>query len=229
MRRNSTIVREFLERISGRVLEDYRSLIAEMIKGHAGVYALYKGDRLYYVGLANNLMARVNHHLKDRHKGRWDRFSVYLTVENDHIRPLEALILRIVNPEGNRVRGRLAGARDLVRPLGRLISEYQKDQRAALFGAKAVRRRRRRKTLEAKGTTPLKGLLERRQVLKGWYKGREYRASLRRSGQIQFNGDLYDSPTGAAKKIFRRSVNGWKFWHYRSANREWVPLAELKR
>lgn len=126
MSTKDTIVKEFLEQMSWRVLQDYRPLIGDRIKGHGGVYALYKSERLYYVGLASNLMARVNNHLKDRHKGKWDRFSVYLTVDNDHIRPLEALLLRIINPEGNKVRGRLTGARNLSSPLHRAIIEHQK-------------------------------------------------------------------------------------------------------
>src|SRR5690348_392910 len=106
----NAIVRGHMERVSWRVLEKYRDIVVEFIKGHAGVYALYKGEKLYYVGLARNLMNRVKHHLKDRHKGKWDRFSVYITVEDEHIRPLEALTLRIVNPLGNKVKGGLRGA-----------------------------------------------------------------------------------------------------------------------
>lgn len=47
-------------------------------------------------------MTRVNHHLKDWHKGKWDRFSVYLTNDDEHIKPLESLMLRIINPKGNK-------------------------------------------------------------------------------------------------------------------------------
>jgi hypothetical protein len=72
------------------------------------------------------------------------------------------------------------------------------------------------------------GLLPKRLPLRGWYKGKEYRASLRKDGQIQYDGQLFDSPTGAAKKVVGRVVNGWTFWHYKSAPREWAPLAGLK-
>lgn len=67
------LVNEYLERVGGDVLESehFRSIVARMIKGHAGVYALYKDERLYYVGLATNLMARVKHHLRDRHARKW--------------------------------------------------------------------------------------------------------------------------------------------------------------
>ena len=173
-------------------------------------------------------MSRVNQHLKDKHRRKWDRFSVYLTLDSDHIRPLESLLIRIATPVGNSVRGGLAGARDLQRPLRKGIKEYQKDANATLFGEAAVRRRRRTKIKGQRGTLALSGLMDRRQSLRGWYNGREYRASLHRNGQIQFDGRLYDSPTGAAKAVVGRATGGWTFWHYRSA-REWVPLAQLKR
>jgi hypothetical protein len=48
----NAIVRGYMERVSWRVLEQYRDIVVEFIRGHAGVYALYKGETLYYVGLA---------------------------------------------------------------------------------------------------------------------------------------------------------------------------------
>ncbi len=191
--------------------------------------ALYKGDRLYYVGLASNMIGRVKQHLKDRHEKKWDRFSVYLTVSSDHIRPLEALVLRIVNLNGNRVRGKLRGAKDLFRSLNREMSETDKDRRAMLLGERALRGRRRRKTQAVKGSRPLAGLMSRRVQLKATYKGKVYRASLRRDGQIQYAGKCYDSPTAAAKAVVRRGVYGWGFWHYRLGRNEWVLLRQLKR
>lgn len=53
----TALVREYLERVGGDALGGalYRSILDAMIRDHAGVYALYKDDRLYYVGLATNL------------------------------------------------------------------------------------------------------------------------------------------------------------------------------
>lgn len=108
-KQRNTIVGEYLERVSWQVLDSHRRVLREMIHGYAGVHALYKGEKPYYVGLASNLMNQVNHHLRDRHRRKWDRFSVCLT-DDDHIRPLEALLLRIVDPPGNRVKGHLPRA-----------------------------------------------------------------------------------------------------------------------
>jgi len=199
-----------------------------MIRGHAGVYALYKGEKLYYVGLATNLMGRVNHHLKDRHEGKWDRFSVYLTNENALIRPLEALMLRVVNPPGNRVKGRLAGAHDLATSLKRKMEERARDEAAALLGGRFVLHRRRSKARGVKGSVVLAGLVEKRLVLRAKYKGQTYRAALRRDGRISYKGKLYSSPTSVARVILNSAANGWNVWHFRNPKGEWVRLAELK-
>jgi hypothetical protein len=217
-----------LERVSWRVLDTYRPVIRRLIRGHAGVYALYKGEKLYYVGLASNLMGRVNHHLKDRHTGKWERFSVYLTTDDDHIRPLEALVLRVVDPSGNRVKGRLRGAQDLARTLKRSIEERARDEAATLLGGRFVSHRRKSKARGAKGTLILAGLVEKRLVLRASHKGKRYRASLRRNGQISYKGKLFSSPSSVAKVILGRAANGWHFWHYRNPKGKWVRLSELK-
>ena len=227
--RSNGFVSGYFERVSWKVLDKHRPIVKLMIRGHAGVYALYKGEKLYYVGLANNLMGRVNHHLRDRHKGKWDRFSVYLTTDDAHMRPLEALMLRVINPVGNKVKGKLIGAQDMVRLLKRKMDEYQRDETASLLGGRFVTHRRRSKTRAAKGSLVLARLVEKPMRLLAWYKGSEYKASLRRDGHISYKGKLYDSPTSVAKVILKRAANGWHFWHYRDPRGEWVRLAELRR
>jgi len=225
-----SLVSEYLERVGGDVLESehFRSILVGMIRGHAGVYSLYKNDRLYYVGLATNLMNRVKHHLKDRHAGKWNSFSVYLTTAGGHIKPIESLLLRIIDPKGNRVKGRLPGAYDLKRDLNRKVSEHQADERARLLGGAFAKNRRRKKTASTKGTLVLAGSVERRLVLKAEYKGERYLATLRKDGHIFYQGTLYDSPTAAAKAVVGRAANGWHFWKYKTAN-GWVQLSELRR
>lgn len=224
------LVSEYLERVGGDVLESdhFRSILVGMIRGHAGVYSLYKNDRLYYVGLATNLMNRVKHHLKDRHAGKWDSFSVYLTTAGGHIKPIESLLLRIIDPKGNRVKGRLPGAHDLKRDLNRMVAEHQADERARLLGGAFAKNRRRKKAASAKGTLVLAGSVERRLVLKAEYKGERYLATLRKDGHIFYRGTLYESPTAAAKAVVGRAANGWLFWKYKTAN-GWVDLGELRR
>jgi hypothetical protein len=224
------LVREYLEKVSGSLLEDqYRPAISAMIRGHAGVYALYKGDRLYYVGLATNLMGRVKHHLKDRHTKRWDKFSVYLTNDGNLVKPLESLLLRIADPPGNRVKGRLPGAVDKKYALDSAMAQADSNRRASLLGGHVVRNRVRRMTAKSTGTLVLAGLVNKRIYLRGEYKGKQYRATLRKDGYIAYAGVKYTSPGAAAKVIFKRAVNGWRFWHYRANKKGWVPLSDLRK
>jgi len=228
MARRERIVRAYLERVSWRVLDKWREILAVQIKGQAGIYALYKGDKLYYVGLARSLMGRVNHHLKDRHKGKWERFSVYLTVNDEHVRSLEALLLRIVDLSGNRVKGRLGNAQDLARQLRREAHERARDEAAVLLGGRYIRHRRRQRIKTAEGVEGLRGLVERRLPLRAKYKGKLFRAALRRDGRISLKGQVYDSPSNAATAAIGRGANGWHFWRFRDEKRQWVKLLKLK-
>jgi len=133
----------YLERISSKVFSDFpQELTSLVIKKH-GVYALYKGDRLYYVGLATNLRNRIKNHLKDKHAGKWDKFSLYLVRKVDHIKELESLILRIADPKGNAMRGRLKNADNLKNELQAKIKRSQLAQLSALLGGKKSRKKKK--------------------------------------------------------------------------------------
>ena len=220
---------EHMENVSWRVLQDYPQVAQDLIRGRNGIYALYRRDKLYYVGLATSLMGRVKHHLRDRHNGKWDRFSVYLTANDDHIRELEALVVRIAAPPSNRQTGRLRGAHDLRRQLNARIRNQDDDRRALLLGGDVARARRRRKGRRGKGTQVLAGLVERPTNLRANYKGKTFRARLRRDGWIRYKGRLYDNPAAAAKAAAGKPKNGWSFWRVRVARGAWDRLRSLKR
>src|SRR3989338_9700904 len=106
-RRNQpNLVCQYLENISRKALEKYQDIVRKYVRGRHGVYALYRKNKLYYVGLASNLRSRLRHHLQDRHAQAWDSFSVYLTIGDQHLRELEALVLRIIDRKGNRKLGK---------------------------------------------------------------------------------------------------------------------------
>lgn len=191
-KRSEDLLLGFLEQVSWRVLDEYRDIVRALIRRKSGVYALYKQEKLYYVGLASNLMGRVNGHLKDRHRGAWDRFSVYLTSNDSHIKPLESLLLRIARPSGNRVSGGFGRPINLYRALHRAMSEADADRRARILGGHVARRLRRRRTRDARGSLVLAGLVDRRMPLRGRWKRRRFRATLRRDGYISSNGRKYD-------------------------------------
>lgn len=218
------LVTSHLENISADVFERYAPVITRFVDRRNGIYALYSGSEIYYVGLARNLRSRLRDHLRDRHTGLWDRFSVYLTRNDRFLKEMEALFLRISLPEGNRVKGRLPGSTDLLRDLQRNIQETQRLELHGLLGKKP--RPSMANGSKAKEEDPFRN---RTVFLRGAYKGREYRATWRRDGTVRFNGKLYTSLSAAATAITKRSTNGWDFWRARNAEGEWVKLSTMDR
>ena len=226
--RGADLLTGYLEGISWRVFEYYPAVLKRLIHRKGGVYALYKGPKLFYVGLASNLMWRLKAHLKDRLASKWDRFSVYLAREDQHIKQLETLLLRISKPPGNRVKGKFQQSANLYRELNSAMSAADADQRATMIGGHVERNRRRRKMRDEKGIAALSGLVDRRIPLRARNNGKLYRATLRRDGVIAYQGKRYLSPSAAGIAALGRGVNGWSFWRFRNAAGEWVRLREMR-
>jgi len=228
-KRGSRLLIEFMEGISWRVMEEYPDVVKKMIQGRGGLYALYRRDKLYYVGLASNLMGRLKSHLRDRHTGVWDRFNVYLTTTDDHMKELESLLLRIVMPRGNRFSGRLAGAEDLKNELNRQMSSRDADKRARLLGGHVAQRRSRNKASRARGSLTLAGLYDRPRLLRAPWRGQVFRATLRRDGYITFRKKRYSSPSKAGAVAIGHGVDGWHFWKFRAPDGKWEKLDALRK
>ena len=208
-------------------MEQYPDVVQVLIRRRAGIYVLYKRDKLYYVGLAKNLMGRLKGHLRDRHRGSWDRFSVYLTVLDEHMKELESLVLRITKPAGNKAGGKFVASRNLRQDLYRAMREADADRIGRLLGGKVAQQRRRAKTRGLLGSMPLAGVVDRSIVLIANYKGKKHRATLRRDGRIRVKGVLYDGPKQAASAIVGRNISGWNFWKYKDGG-AWVPLSTMR-
>lgn len=229
MARRKQLVTEHLESVSWSVFEQYPNVVRKIIRGRSGIYALFKRDRLYYVGLASNLMSRLKQHLRDRHHGSWDRFSVYLTSDDRHMKELESLLIRISVPTGNRQGGSFTRAKNRKLELNNLMRDVDADKRARLLGGQFRRQRQRRKSERTRGSATLAGLQDRSRTLRAEYKGWVYTATLRRDGKIRYDGELFGTPSAAAKNATERAMNGWVFWKYRDPKKGWVPLSHLRR
>lgn len=229
MKRNPQLVCQHLENISRDALDKYQAIIREYVRGRQGIYVLYRRGKLYYVGLATNLRNRLKHHLRDRHAGSWDRFSVYITIGDHHLRELESLMLRTVQPAGNKQKGKFAKSEDL-----RL--RFRRDMRQSLdaeFNGMFEEPRpirRKPKAPKVDGRTPvLAKLVTAAFPIRAIYKGKIVRATVRRDGTIRFAGKIYNSPSLAAAAACKRvSCNGWDFWTYQRAPGDWVPLDALR-
>jgi hypothetical protein len=229
MRQQTHFVYEHLENISREALEKYQSVIRRYVRRRQGVYALYRRGKLYYVGLASNLRSRLKNHLRDRHGKSWDRFSVYLTVSDAHLRELEALILRIVPTKGNKQKGKLPQSEDMRRKFAREVRELQRRDLRALIGRLVKPEDEAPDALDGRKPT-LATYTKVALKLRARFKAKLIHARVRRDGRIRFAGKLYDSPSVAgASACSRRTCNGWTFWEYERSRGNWVSLNELRR
>lgn len=230
-RRKKHLVVQHAEMMGAQLFDSYQSVLREFLKGQHGVYALYKGSRLYYVGLTTNLRRRLDRHRKDRHEGKWDKFSLFITDSADYLRELEALVLRIASPKGNRATTKLPGSSDLRGMLRRAVIDEQRKERDVFFGEpphrKGAKKKKKRRRSRRGVELPAAGLVERSTKVVMTYKGYEYFGKLLKNGKISYGRQLYDSPSGAAVAIRKRTTNGWDWWKIR-VDGEWVPLKELR-
>ena len=209
------LVTQYLENISSEAFEKRADIIRKFVRGRVGIYALYQRGKLYYSGLASDLRNRLRTHSRDRHKGVWDTFSVYLTIGDKHLRELESLILRVVQPPGNRQLGKFSGAQNLKRQFGQAIARQQRVERHRILGTESVE--------EEMKHGPTRG-----RRIRARYKGKFLKARLRPDKRVRFKGKLYGSPSAAASAIRKNPTNGWSFWHYERGPGDWVPIHQLR-
>ncbi|MDA8083172.1 MAG: hypothetical protein M0024_05895 [Nitrospiraceae bacterium] len=228
------LVSEHLENISRDVLETHQDIIRAYIKGRHGIYALFRKGRLYYVGLASDLRNRLKTHLRDHLASTWDRFSIYLTVSNEHLRDLEALVLKIAPPAGNSKPGTFAASQNIIRAFERDIKNKQDLERDHLVGRNrptpTQAKKSKTKSRKTRDDKPVlakyvKGPLKLRMT----YKGKLYKATVRRDGAIAYKGMIYNSPSHAAAAIKGHAANGWVNWKFQETPGDWVLLDTLRK
>lgn len=100
------LVKGFLEKKDRQGFELLLPRYREVIKDSSGIYALYKDKGLYYVGIAKNLLNRVDGHTKDKHKNKWNKVSFFVIDRHRYSKDIETVILRIAGPKGNSTRGK---------------------------------------------------------------------------------------------------------------------------
>lgn len=230
--RTRPLVVERLEMVSKALFKQYYPLITQLIGSSHGIYALYDTTDLYYVGKSTDLRNRVRAHLRDRHLASWTHFSLFLVRNAEHLSDIESLLVRIANPNGNRVHPRGTGNSALRHKLQALIRERQRDELSELFGQSVSRGSRMvsagRKAAHRRDS--IAGLVDRRTELFRTYKGKEFRAYLLPNGAISLGGKRYDSPSAAGKAATGRSTcNGWMFWYIRNSDGDWTLLSDYSK
>lgn len=101
-----SLVKGYLEKKDRKGFELLLPRYKEVIGDSSGIYALYRGKKLYYVGIAQNLLGRVDWHTHDKHRNRWDKVSFFVIDKHRYCKDIETVILRIIEPRGNGTRGK---------------------------------------------------------------------------------------------------------------------------
>jgi hypothetical protein len=226
----SQLVSQHLENISRDALEKHQATIKDYVKGKHGIYALFRKGRLNYVGLASDLRNRLKTHLHDRHAATWDRFSIYLTVNNEHLRDLEALVLKIATPEGNRKPGTFESSQNIMSAFKQDIKNKHQLEMDHLLGRKRPAPARPKKNVSKASHGPvLAAYMKKPLKLRMTYKGKLYKATVKKDGTIAYKGTIYNSPSGAAMAIKGHATDGWLNWKYQQSPGEWVLLDTLRK
>jgi len=178
-------------------------------------------------------------HLKDRHSQSWDKFSVFLTIDDKHLREMEALVIRIAKPTENWITTKFKKAENLRNQFRKDIMLFQRRELDELFGIyeeKKLLRKSRKRTIKriSKGkTSALAPYITQKQkwfMIYANYKGRNYKAFVTRDGLINYKTKLFNSPSSAAKEITKGSTDGWRFWRYKDPKTgELVLLDNLRK
>lgn len=121
------LIKGMSRRLPSEILESqiFSRRLREIMRGYAGIYALYRGGRLYYVGLTTNLLGRIKWHLRDRHAGKWGHFIIFRIHKVRYLKDVETLIHNLVDTQGNRVKGKVPRDADLNRILREVLVEHE--------------------------------------------------------------------------------------------------------
>ena len=239
MKNRTTLLTEKLEGIGRDIFrKSYRKILKKHIGNKPGIYALYKKEKLYYVGKAQELVSRIPHHLKNKHAKCWDRFSVYIAKNKKYVPDLEAVVIAIAGPKGNKQNPLKKATK-----LKNLIQKDMDKQTQEIIGStkrgKQAQAKRKSKTKITKASKSqslrsqnrksfsLVNLFGIDKPLKATHKKQEYRAMLLTSGKVLYKGKEYNSLGGATKAI-GSGASGFVFWQIQDHKNRWVTLSTLR-
>ena len=133
-RRKSTkgaLIKGMSKLLPAEMLDDpsFEQGLKDIMKGYSGVYAPYRRNNLYYIGLTRNLHGRIRRHREDRHANKWDSFIIFRIKRVDYLKDVETLLIRIADPPGNISKGNVPRDANLNRVLREIYRERKRSLR----------------------------------------------------------------------------------------------------
>jgi len=121
------LIKGMSRRLPAEILDSplFKQRLREIMRHYAGIYALYRGKNVYYIGLTTNLLGRIKWHFKDQHAGKWDSFIIFRIQRVRLLKDIETLIHHLVNAPGNKVKGKVPKDADLNRVLQEVLREHE--------------------------------------------------------------------------------------------------------
>ncbi len=228
----------------------YKKIRKDIFKNKYGIYALFDKKGIYYVG-RGDVECRLKDHLtRNRHSEKWDYFSVYFTATTEMATALEAIILSIYSPKGNKqsskvekvVKNKEKMKRKVEKQMKEIDDEHRQFRKPGISAknkkGKGNRANKGVRVVVSQGMTQRRfqlkdffsnGFLRGPQTLKAEYKAKPFYAVLLPSGEIEYQGKKYSSPSHAAMVAKRsKSENGWNVWKIQNSSNKWITLNLLK-
>ncbi len=130
--RRGALIRGMSGRLPKALLDSpvFREQLDALLKEYPGIYALYSGRRLYYVGLAGRTLGRIRHHLDDRLSRHWDSFVVFLIKRPRYLKDIETLAIALAKPKANKQKGHVLPEGDINRLLQTTLTQHQRELKA---------------------------------------------------------------------------------------------------
>lgn len=131
----------------------------------------------------------------------------------------------------------MSKSKNLLPRLKTMVTARAREEIETLFGPqkrgkqRIKRNAKKVKVREAKGARPdrpLRDLFPTGKVLYATYKGKEYKAYLRRNGTMKFRGSLFYNPSAAARAVTGKAFNGWRFWKYKDKAGKLHPISQRR-
>jgi hypothetical protein len=116
--KSEPLIEGHIKDVSIGVIQDHLQSFREFLgPGRSGIYVLRKDQDIYYIGLSGSLRARLPNHLRDGHKGEWNRFDLYVVRKSKvkYLKELETLLIRAARPSGNEIEPNFIKSKNLTK------------------------------------------------------------------------------------------------------------------